>query len=290
MLLTGDLGYRFLEPFAEKYPGRFINIGVAEANLVTVAAGLAATGFKPFIYSIATFASMRAFEQVRNDIMLQKMNVKIVGIGAGLAYTKAGPTHHSMEDIALMRTLPGMVIVSPADTNQAYAATRKLADYTGPAYLRLERNPAEPVYRKPPVFRIGKGILLESGRRVALLATGTKIGLVRQTAGLLAKKGIQPSIVNLPTVYPLDVRLLGSLTSGHRLFVTFEEHRVTGGIGTAIGEWLLTQNPMQMVRLVKIGLKDEYSDISAGYEILLAANGMTAGRIARRILAALNQE
>src|SRR4030042_5120910 len=157
ILMTGDLGYRFLEPFARKFPDRFLNIGVAEANLVTVAAGLSTTGYIPFIYSIATFASIRAYEQIRIDIAMQKLNVKIVGVGAGLAYNKAGPTHHSMEDVGLMRLLPDMTIISPIDIYETEAATAEIARHKGPIYLRLERNPKEPFYHKLPDFRIGKG-------------------------------------------------------------------------------------------------------------------------------------
>jgi len=278
-LLTGDLGFRFLEKFRDRFPDRFLNIGVAEANLVTVAAGLSTTGYVPFIYSIATFASMRPFEQIRNDIALQNLNVKIVAIGAGLAYTKAGPTHHSMEDIALMRTLPNMTIVAPADPQETYAAVREIAAHKGPVYLRLERNPDQSVYDKPPQFRIGKGYRHRKGSTVALCVTGTKVGLANDVTARLNAKGIHPSVYSFPTIAPLDTVLLRNIARAHRIIATIEEHRVSGGFGTVVLEALHGQRPV-----VRFGLIDEYTPVSAAYDVLCAYHGFTARRIASTLL------
>jgi len=285
MLITGDLGYRYLERFREKFPDRFLNIGVAEGNLVSVAAGLSTTGFVPFIYSIATFASMRAFEQIRTDIVMQNLNVKIVGIGAGLAYTKAGPTHHSMEDIALMRMLPGMAIINPINQIQAKLATLELSDYIGPAYLRLERNPDGDFPENNKNFSIGKGYLVKSATcaaKAAILFTGTKTALVFGVAQYLAKMKINSAIYAFPTINPIDENLLKIICYKHKYIITIEEHRITGGFGTAVGEYILENN--HKTKIIKIGLKDNFSPVSAGYDALAEINGFTAEKISARIL------
>ena len=194
MLLTGDLGFNILEEFKYAFPERFLNIGVAEANLVTVAAGLSTTGYTPFIYSIATFMTMRPFEQIRNDISLQKLNVKIVGVGGGLSYTKAGPTHHSVEDIALMRMLPDMVIVAPFDQDETYAATKVIARYRGPVYLRIGRNPEMTIPLQKRKFVLGKGMQIRQGKEIALLITGSQIVHALEAVSQLERKNIFPSL------------------------------------------------------------------------------------------------
>jgi transketolase len=300
MLITGDLGYRFLEPFAEKFPDRFLNIGVAESNLVSVAAGLSTTGFIPFIYSIATFMSMRAFEQIRTDIVMQRLNVKIVGIGGGLAYNKAGPTHHSMEDIALMRTLPGMIIVAPVDTFETEAATTTIALYDGPCYLRLERNPEKPFHHTLPVFRIGKGyqisgkaydkqnlVMNRTGLKeceIALLVTGTKVILAEETAELLNKNGFKTSIYAFPTISPIDTDYIERIKNTHQVLVTIEEHRISGGFGSAVGEILLENDGKNIPQFVKMGLKDEFTPVSADYRVLMDYHGLNPKGLVRRII------
>ncbi len=275
MLITGDLGYRFLEPFTEKFPDRFINIGVAEANLVTVAAGLAAAGWKPFIYSIATFASMRCYEQIRTDIVMQNLNVKIVGIGAGLAYNKAGPTHHSMEDIALMRMLPGMGIVSPHDQQQTEKITASLAKTSTPAYLRIEANPLRQVLQSQTL----------QNTDMAFLVTGTKLWLADEVQKKLFKIGIRSNIFRFPIISPLDKKRLKEICRTYKIAATIEEHRVTGGFGSAVGEYILENN--KTMKLLKFGLKDIFTPISASYENLLKYHGLTAGNIVRRIISSM---
>jgi transketolase len=283
MLITGDLGYRFLDTFAERFPAQFLNIGVSEADMVSVAAGLSTCGFVPFIYSIATFASMRAFEQIRDDICLQNLNVKIVGIGAGFAYTKAGPTHHSFEDIALMRTLPNMTIVCPVDPPQARSAAIALAALSGPAYLRLERNPEKSYYNKPPEFTVGRGYTVEEGKQTAIIVTGTKIGFAQKIISLVKHRNFHPSIIGLPTVEPLDVKLLKQLSRTHKNWITLEEHRINGGLGSAVLEWLNDVGLADRTRLLRIGLTDGFNPESGDYGFLLSQNHMTPDQIAVRI-------
>lgn len=284
-LLTGDLGFNILEMFRDKYPKRFLNVGVAESNLVNVAAGLSKLGFIPFIYSIATFMSMRPFEQIRNNISLQNMNVKIIGVGGGIAYTKAGPTHHSMEDIALIRTLPNILIINPSDQKETFYATKAISSYKGPVYMRIERNP-EFITTKTMSFKIGKGRIIKKGKNIAILATGAKIPFITNIALILEKKKIYPTLVSMPSINPLDLPLLKRIALMHKIIVTVEEHRVNGGFGTAVMEFLST-NALTESRILRVGLKNEFSPISGDYHTLAAYHGFTPELVSREILKAI---
>ncbi len=283
MLLTGDLGFNILEEFKYAFPERFLNIGVAEANLVTVAAGLSTTGYTPFIYSIATFMTMRPFEQIRNDVSLQKLNVKIVGVGGGLSYTKAGPTHHSMEDIALMRMLPDMVIVAPFDQDETYAATKVIARYRGPVYLRIGRNPEMTVPLRKRKFVLGKGMRIRKGKEIALLITGPQIVHALEAVSQLERKNIFPSLYVFSTINPLDTTLIRSIVRKYPFLCTLEEHRINGGFGTAVLEtvndsWI---NPFPNV--LRLGLKNQFTPLSAEYNTLLNYHGITPEKIASAV-------
>ncbi len=288
-LITGDLGFNILEPFRDMFPKRYLNIGVAEANLMSVAAGLSTTGFVPFAYSIATFASMRAFEQIRNDICLQNLNVKIVGVGAGLAYTKAGPTHHSIEDIALMRTLPNMTIIAPADPQAVYQVTKKVASYKGPVYVRIERNPEIAVIKKLHRFQIGKGYTITYNGGLALVATGGQIATAVGVSNLLQKKRIKSSVYAFPTIQPLDARLLNRIINHHTILATIEEHNMYGGLASAISEQLSQTGAHLTAKLIRFGLKNEYSPISAGYETFMNYHGLSREQIAKKIVNELHE-
>jgi transketolase len=284
ILITGDLGYNVLEPFREKFPNRFLNTGVAEANLVNLAAGLSTMGFIPFVYSIATFMSMRPFEQIRNNVSLQNLNVKIVGIGGGLAYTKAGPTHHSMEDIALMRLLPNITIIAPSDSDTAYQATKAIVRHEGPVYLRLERNPQVLNYLKPETFHIERGRQIVKGEKIAILATGTKVELALRIASILEKRKLRPSVFSFSTIQPLDKITLNKIFKKHSFIATVEEHRTSGGFGSAVEEFAVGKG-LNKVRLAKFGLKNFFSEASGNYEALLKLHDFTPEAIARSIYA-----
>lgn len=283
MLLTGDLGFNVLEPFKEAFPDRFMNVGVAEANLATVAAGLASVGFKPFIYSIATFVSMRPFEQIRNDIALHKMNVKIVGVGGGLAYTKAGPTHHSMEDIALMRTLPDMTIISPSNPMDAYLATKALLHSSSPAYLRIERTAEIDIPYEVKSFAIGKAQLVLQGTDIVIVTTGSKLATGYTVSKQLHKKGISAGLYQFSTVCPLDASLLRKLAKQFPLIVTIEEHRIDGGFGSAVGEELLKISDRK-AQLLKYGLRNTFTPFSSDYTSLLRFHSLLPEQITKMIL------
>lgn len=283
-LITGDLGFNIIEPFRDQFPDRFLNIGVAEANLVTVAAGLSTTGFIPFIYSIATFSSLRPFEQIRNDVALQNLNVKIVGVGGGLAYAKAGPTHHSVEDIAIMRSLPNMTIISPADPEQAFQATEAAINFQGPMYLRFEHNPEGTIPPKKELFKVGMGYLIKKGKDLAIITTGAQLYTGLAVSSILDSKKISAAVFSFPTIKPLDVKLLLKILKEFKLIVTIEEHRINGGLGTAAAEFVIEQNNSHNVKLLRFGLKDIFTPISAEYNLLLKLHGLTPKQIVSSIL------
>lgn len=291
-LITGDLGFCVLEPFRELFPDRFLNIGVAEQNLITVAAGLATTGFVPFVYSISTFLTMRPFEQIRNDVCLQNLNVKMIGVGGGLAYTKAGPTHHSMEDIALMRTLP-MTIVVPNDQEDVFDATRQLTNISGPAYLRIERNPEEiQIQYTKTKFKLGKGRVILEGKNIAVLVTGTKVSNALVITEMLKKDGIHPAVFSFPTIQPLDKMILSYIAANFSLVVTIEEHRINGGFGTAILEFLseyqIRNKGRNTPKILRLGLRNDFTQISGGYETLLKYHNLTSQQAKKAILKNFN--
>lgn len=283
-LITGDLGFNILEEYSRRFPKQFLNIGVAEANMMTFAAGLSTMGFKPVVYSIATFVSMRPYEQIRNDICLQNLNVKIVGIGGGLTYTKAGPTHHSMEDIAIMRCLPNIIILAPRDPEETYYATLKMMDYDGPAYLRIERNPDSSVHIPNKKFTVGRSQQIIKGKNVAIIATGAKIYDALDICEKLHQDDLYPSIYAFPTIRPLDKIRLKSIFKKYSLVLTIEEHKTQGGFGTAIEEYLCDLNPERKPQIVKFGLKNSFSTISGSYSTLLKENSLLADQVAQVIL------
>jgi len=281
-LLTGDLGYTVFEDFATAFPKRFINMGVAESNMVGVAAGLSLEGFIPFVYSIATFATMRPYEQIRNDICLQNLNVKIVGVGGGLGYGHAGPTHHSQEDIAIMRVLPNITIVCPADPFEVEVATEQAAKLKGPVYLRLGKAGEPKIHPKKPKLKLGKGIIMRDGSDVLLLATGNQVINSLLVAEVLSKKGIAAKVINLHTIKPLDKELILDSVKKIKYVVTIEEHSVIGGLGSAVAEVLASEEGNTVLK--RIGIADKFSKIVGDHEHLRNHHSLTPEKIKKIVL------
>ncbi len=279
-LITGDLGYSILEPFQDTFPDRFLNIGVAEANMITVAAGLSTTGFIPFVYSIVPFATMRPFEQIRNDISFQNRNVKIIGVGGGFAYGKAGMTHHSVEDIALMRTLPRMTIVNPCNEREAYQATKAVIYSDGPVYMRLERNPIGATHDALGDFDLERGRTIKNGKHIALIVTGTKLATAQRVCTLLSSYGIDVAVYAFPVIQPFDTRLLRLIVKKHRIMVTVEEHSIYGGIGTIVAEFFASIDEPSRSRLIRCGVKHTTRSISADHTTLTREHGLSSEYIA----------
>lgn len=258
VLIVGDLGFGLVEPFAARFPSRFINAGVAEQNMTGIAAGMALSGAVVFTYSIANFPTLRCLEQIRNDVCYHNANVKIVSVGAGLAYGALGASHHSTEDIAVMRTLPNMTVVSPADPLQAEMATQAIAAASGPAYLRLGRSGEPVVHEGPVAFRVGKAIQVVNGDDATLIATGAMVHAAVQAArALMRSGGIHARVLSMHTIKPLDESAIVSAMQETAAIVTIEEHSITGGLGSAVAE-VLAERSTRPVPFKRLALPSEF--------------------------------
>ena len=244
--------------FKKAYPERHIDCGIAECNMVGIAAGLAATGMIPFVSSFAMFAAGRAFEQVRNSVGYPRLNVKIGATHAGITVGEDGASHQCNEDIALMRTIPGMVVMCPADDVEAKAAVKAAVEYEGPVYLRFGRAACPVINDKPDYkFEIGKGQVLREGTDVTIVATGICVGNALEAAEKLAQDGINAEVVNICTIKPLDEELIVASAKKTWKVVTAEEHSVIGGLGSAVCDALCKSNP---VPVCKIGMQDVFGE------------------------------
>lgn len=281
-LLTGDLGYTVFEEFREEFPDRFINVGVAEQNLMSIASGLAMTDKVVFAYSIATFATMRPFEQIRNDIAAHNSSVVIVGTGAGLSYADASITHHAIEDISLMRTIPTMTVLCPADPIETEWATRESASRKSPVYLRLGKKGEPILYEKRPILTIGKGSLLIKGSSIAILAIGNIVHNALQAAILLAKRNIRASVYSIHTVKPIDRKLIEQLCKTYKLLVTVEEHSVIGGLGSTVAE-IVSEQPSRNLHHLKIAIPDTFIFTIGSQKYLREKIGLSPEKIAKSI-------
>lgn len=258
ILLSGDIGNRLFDEFKVGCPDRFFNCGVAEANMIGVAAGLALSGFRPVCYTIAPFLTYRCLEQIRVDLCYHKLPVILVGTGSGLAYASLGPTHHSCEEVGMMRLLPEMVVLAPADSEEVRATLVAALRRPCPTYIRIGKKGEPPVHSAPlKDFEIGRAIPLRGGRGISLLATGATVSLAMQTAELLMAEGLDPAVWSVPSVKPLDEALLRQAFSENSLVVTIEEHSRLGGFGGAVAEWLSDQPPMKS-RLIRVGAGDAF--------------------------------
>ena len=286
VVLDADLsGSTMTKGFAKAYPDRFFNMGIAEGNMMTVAAGLAATGKKAFANSFAIFASGRAFEQVRNSIAYPHLNVTVVGSHGGLSVGEDGATHQACEDLAVMRAIPGMVVCCPCDGTEMKAAVKALMDYDGPAYLRLGRSAVEDLTGDLPgySFQLGKGVTLREGGDVTIIAVGLMVQESMKAAETLAAEGVQARVIDMHTIKPLDEELVLKAAQETGCIVTTEEHNIVGGLGSAVAEYLSGVCPVPVVRH---GVEDVFGRSGKASEVL-AAYGLTADGIVAKVKAAL---
>ena len=289
VVLDADLsGSTMTKDFARAYPDRFFNMGIAEADMMGVAAGLAACGKTAFASSFAMFAAGRAFEQVRNSIAYPHLNVKVVGSHGGLSVGEDGATHQCCEDLALMRAIPGMVVCCPCDGNEMRAAVRALADYRGPVYLRLGRSAVEDLTSGLPgyAFRLGEGVTLREGTDVTVIAVGLMVQEAMKAAETLAGEGVSVRVLDMHTVKPLDEALVLKAAKETGCIVTTEEHSIIGGLGSAVAEYLSGTCPVPVVRH---GVEDVFGRSGKAGEVL-AAYGLTAQGIVEKVRAALEQK
>lgn len=287
-LITGDLGFGVLKPFWEQCPDQFTNAGIAEQNMTTVAAGMALEGKIVFTYSIGNFPTLRCLEQIRNDCAYHNANVKIVCIGGGFVYGSLGMSHQAMEDIAVLRALPGVVVMAPGDLLEAEECTKALVDYQGTAYLRLGRGGEKRIHEKIESFQIGKALKVKDGKQIAIFSTGAIFEEVKTAYDLLVASGYEPAVYTFPTVKPIDREKIEYCSREYELIVTCEEHNVLGGFGGAVAE-VMAEMKDKKARLLRIGLDDEYSVKVGSQQYLRRQYGMDGTSIAEKIKENINE-
>lgn len=283
-LVLADLGWGVFDEVEARAPGRVINVGIAEQTMIGVAAGLAQAGKKAVAYSIAPFITSRAHDQVRVDVAAGNADVTLVGVGGGVAYGYLGPTHHALDDLAAMRALPHMTVLSPCDPADAEAATRAALALDGPAYVRLGKNGEPPLLPAGAEFRIGRATRVRPGADVTIASTGPILAEALGAADRLAARGIDARVLHFGTVKPLDVAAVVDALATTGLVVTLEEHSVVGGLGSAIAEVAAEAG---VGRVVRMGFQDTFVHEVGGQEHLLAVHGLDAAGVADRTEAAL---
>lgn len=277
-LLCGDLGFSVLEPFASRFPDRFVNAGVAEQNMTGLAAGIAMTGGIVFTYSIANFPVLRCLEQIRNDVCYHNANVKVVAVGGGLAYGSQGYTHHGVEDLGVMRILPHMAVIAPGDPVEARLATRAMAAYEGPAYLRLGKAREPVVHESDPVFELGKAIMMREGRDVAIFSTGTMLHTAVEGASELESRGYSVHLASMPFLHPFDREAVLQAARHVKHIITVEEHG-PGGLSSAVAEVLAEHG--SPARLAPLRLRQEALKHAGSQEELRAEQGLSVEGLVR---------
>ncbi|MCC7204268.1 MAG: hypothetical protein IT441_04265 [Phycisphaeraceae bacterium] len=295
VLLSGDIGNRMFDKFKEQFPGRFYNCGVAEANMVSLAAGLAMSGLRPYLYTITPFVTYRVLEQIRVDLCYHHQPVVIVGTGAGLSYASLGATHHSCEDIAVMRALPGMTVVCPGDPPEVGAAVKATVGCDGPVFLRIGKKGEPAVHASTPELRIGRAITVRPGRDVCILSTGNVLPLACETAQALEASNLVAGVMSMHTVKPLDVEMLEEAFFGRfRLVVTLEEHSLLGGLGGSVAEWLVdrcvSETSATPAKLLRVGTQDHFHHEAGDQDHYRALHGLTVEAITARITSVVQPE
>ena len=287
MLMTADLAtLSGLTRFREKFPEKFLNVGIAEQNMIGIAAGMAKEGKTVFATTYSNFLAMRSYEQIRNHLGYMQFNVKVIGSGSGFAMGMSGNTHYGIEDIALMRAIPGLMVVSPADGGETMKAVCEAAKYQGPVYIRLSGVMNAPVvYHDEYQFELGKSVPLRTGKDIAIIATGSMVYPALEAAKILESRGISASVVNMHTIKPLDTGAIDIACATSQLIVTVEEHSVVGGLGGAVAEYLCgrASAPRQLI----IGMPDVFQK-AGDYQYLLEQNSLTGPQIAEKVISSFN--
>lgn len=280
-LLTGDIGFQVFDEFREKFTNRFLNMGVSEANMIGVAAGMTLNNKEPICYTIIPFLIMRAFEQIRTDLCIQNLPVKLVGVGGGVSYGTLGPTHHSIVDLAIMRSLPNMTVISPADPLETRKATIEMMKIDGPVYLRLGKNGEPNLFNKDYKFEIGKGIKLIDGHDITLVSTGSILGLSLEIAKELKKINISPEVINLHTIKPIDKEIIYDSVLKTKKIITIEEHNIIGGLGSAVAETIVELD--SDFKQKSFGINDNFNYGVGGQNYHYKKNGLTVENILKYI-------
>lgn len=278
-LLTGDLGFRVFEDFSKKFPKQYINCGVAEQNMMGLAAGLALSGKKPYVYSIVPFATLRCLEQIRDDICYQNLNVKIVGVGGGFSYGSLGYTHIVMEDLAILRTLPNMTVVFPGDISETQKLVAEAYKTKSPTYIRLANAGNFKIHERLPDIKIGKQEILKKGRKGLIIANGVQSAICLKA---LKELKMDLKLINMHTLKPIDEKILLKEVSGYKKIMTIEEHSIIGGLNSAVSE-ILARNGWQGV-LKPLAMPDLFPSKIGKADYLRNQYGLDKEGIAKNIL------
>jgi transketolase len=287
VMLSGDIGNRLFDKFRAAHPSRFFNCGVAEQNMMGVAAGMAMSGLRPVAYTITPFVTSRCIEQIRTDVCYHEAPVTIVAVGAGLSYAGLGPTHHSCEDVAFLRSMPNMVVICPGDAFEVRAALRAVMLQDKPAYIRMGKKGEPLVHGEVPAdFAIGRAITMREGSDICLLSSGNMLPEVMHAAERLAKQKISARVLSFHTVKPLDEAALGEAFANFALVATIEEHSLLGGFGSAVAEWVIDRAVVPR-KFLRFGTPDLFFKQSGEQEYARKALGLSAHQIADKIAQAL---
>lgn len=282
VLLSGDIGNKLFDEFKKVDADRFYNCGIAEANMMSMAAGLSLSGLRSIVYTITPFTTTRCFEQIRVDVCYHDAPVIIVGTGSGLSYADLGPTHHSLEDLAILRTLPGMRVMAPCDSTELRLALKEALDGDTPVYIRIGKKGEPKIHAAEPDFKIGKAIRIREGNDVSIIAAGTIMGEALAAIDILKAKGISASLASMHTIKPLDTGYLQNEVSTCKLLVTVEEHGLIGGLGSAVSEWRSQQNII--VPHISFGTPDEFMHEVGSQDYARKKYGLTSDNIVSKIL------
>ena len=280
-MILADIGYGEIEPFAKEFPNRYFNVGVAEQNMTGVACGVAMEGNIAITYSIANFPTIRPLEQIRNDVCYHNANVKIVIIGGGLAYGALGVSHHSTEEIAIMRALPNMVVMAPCDLSEARAATHAMIEYDGPVYYRCGYKDEPPIHKGEIDFKIGRAIQVRDGSDLTLIYCGTIGYNTILAADMLAESGINCRVISMHTIKPIDKEAIIAAAGETGAIVTVEEHNITGGLGGAVAEVLMDAGAGDC-KFKRVAIPDVNLSLVGGQEWLEEQYGLSPNAIAEQ--------
>jgi len=288
VLLSGDIGNRMFDAYKRKFPDRFYNCGVAEANMTGIAAGLALCGLRPVTYTITAFNTVRCLEQIRIDVCYQNLPVIIVGVGGGLSYSSLNATHHALEDIAFLRVIPNMTVICPGDAWEVRSAIRAALEIDGPVYIRLAKKNEPLIHKGIPNFTIGKGIIIRPGTDVCFLNAGSLLPFAVAASEALLEIGISVQVVSMHTVKPLDQTLLQDVFSKFSHVFTLEEHSKLGGFGGSVAEWLSDQiNPKG--QLMRIGTSDKFMYEAGEKEYAQEYFGITTEHIIEKVVQSMSR-
>lgn len=283
VILSGDIGNHMFDEFKNEFPERFFNCGVAEANMISVAAGLALSGLRPFVYTFAAFDLTRCYEQIRIDLCFHNLPVVIIGLGGGLTYAPLGPTHYICEDISILRCLPNMTIVCPADGTEVMAVIRASLEQNGPIYIRINKKNEPCMHHTLTDFTFGKARVGKEGSEICFISTGVILAEVKEASKILEELGISTGIVHLHTIKPFDEQTLHQIFKRYHYIVSVEEHTLSGGLGGMLAEWIV-DNHVPSLHLLRLGTRDEF--LYQTYTQMEAREhfGISGEQIAHRVL------